>query len=246
MYNIPCCCDWRGQWRSGNLTHQSPCPLPACPQICIPLPRLVLRGLLRTLECQLKLPTFHSTVLMVNEGKKHTPNLQSQRSSRDHVGSIKQEGRRGELESGAWIRVPIWPIIIYTYASITWSLWVPTSTSELRECIKHSIKSSFQVPDSVAPKFQALEHLSGKFELPSRGTEAPHDQAQTSHTEVSKSHIRSNSFSICFYKNQGQCCPHLLGMLPLGYGQGAQETLRKPSKKDTSLLDMGKGYFTCQ
>lgn len=77
-------------------------PAPTLPvlQISIPLPRLKLRGLLRTLECQLKLPTFHSNVLMINEGKKHTPSIQSQQSSRDHCGVNKTGGEM--RRAGNW------------------------------------------------------------------------------------------------------------------------------------------------
>lgn len=78
---------------------------------------------------------------------------------------------------------------------------------------------------------------------------------QKEHSEVLGSHPRSSSISIWFHKNQRQCCPYLLWRqwIPSVRGRTAEEhrTQRETEKrllcrKDTSLLDSGKGYFTSQ
>ena len=103
---------------------------------------------------------------------------------------------------GARAPVPTLPIIIYTFASVTLRLWVHTSTSRLRECIKHSIKSSFQVPNSVAQQFQALGNILEKSKLPF--SDHNHRGSTQSGPDIThyglKSHTRRNSFSICFLR----------------------------------------------
>ena len=89
-------CDWRGQWRGGNLTCQSSCPHPACPQISMPLPRIVLKVLLRTFEAQLTPPPRIPFNCFNDKGGKWgeetCTHIHIQQSRRDHY-RVNKMGR---------------------------------------------------------------------------------------------------------------------------------------------------------